>query len=74
MLILLEIYPAREEAIPGVSSAMIFDMVDMNEKYLVSQEQLMKVLSEQKPGLLVSMGAGDINQFVAPIKSWMERI
>lgn len=74
VLILLEIYPAREEAIPGVSSAMIFDMVDMNEKYLVSQEQLMKVLSEQKPGLLVSMGAGDINQFVAPIKSWMERI
>ncbi len=70
----MEIYPAREEPMPGVNSALIFDLVDMNEKYLVSREQVMKVLSEQKPGLLVSMGAGDINQFVAPLKSWMERV
>ena len=39
---------------------------------MVSREQVMKVLDEQKPDLLVSMGAGDINQFVAPLKSWME--
>ncbi len=72
VLILMEIYPAREEPIPGVSSAIIFDQVDMNEKFLVSREQVMKVLIEQEPGLLVTMGAGDINQFVAPLKSWME--
>jgi UDP-N-acetylmuramate--alanine ligase len=73
VLILLEIYPAREEPLPGVSSALIFDQVEMNEKYLVSKQQVMKVLMEQEPGLLVSMGAGDINQFVAPLKNWMER-
>ena len=73
VLILMEIYPAREEPISGVSSAMIFDQVNMNEKYLVTREQLMKVLMEQEPGLLVSMGAGDINQFVAPLKTWMGR-
>jgi len=72
VLILMEIYPAREEPMPGVSSALIFDRVNMNEKYMVSREQVMKVLDEQKPDLLVSMGAGDINQFVAPLKSWME--
>ncbi len=73
VLILMEIYPAREEPLPGVSAALIFDQVEMNEKYLVSKEQVMKVLMEQEPGLLVSMGAGDINQFVAPLKNWMER-
>ncbi len=73
VLILMEIYPAREEPLPGVSAALIFDQVEMNEKYLVSREQVMKVLMEQEPGLLVSMGAGDINQFVAPLKNWMER-
>ena len=73
VLILMEIYPAREEPLPGVSAALIFDQVEMNEKYLVSKEQVMKVLMEQEPGLLVSMGAGDINQFVSPLKNWMER-
>jgi UDP-N-acetylmuramate--alanine ligase len=73
VLILMEIYPAREEPLPGVSSALIFDLVNMKEKYMVSREQVMKVVMEQEPGLLVSMGAGDINQFVAPLKSWMER-
>jgi len=74
VLILMDIYPAREEPIPGVSSSLIFDQLKMNEKYLVSREQLMKVLMEQEPGLLVSMGAGDINQFVSPIKNWMKSL
>jgi UDP-N-acetylmuramate--alanine ligase len=73
VLILMEIYPAREEPVPGVTSALIFDEVNMNEKYRVSGEQVMKVLMEQEPVLLVTMGAGDINQFVSPIKNWMER-
>lgn len=72
VLILMDIYPAREEPVPGVNSSLIFDQVKLKEKYLVSREQLMKVLLEQEPDLLVSMGAGDINQFVSPIKSWME--
>lgn len=73
VLILMDIYPAREEPLPGVSASMIFEKVELQEKYLVSREQVMKVLMEQEPQLLVSMGAGDINQFVSPIKNWMER-
>ena len=69
----MEIYPAREEPIPGVSASIIFDRVDLQDKYLVSREQVLKVLMEHEPGLLVTMGAGDINQFVTPIKGWMER-
>ena len=73
VLILMEIYPAREEPVPGVTSALIFDQVNMKEKYMVSREQVMKVLKEQEPVLLVTMGAGDINQFVSPIINWIER-
>ncbi len=73
VLILMDIYPAREEPIPGVSSSLIFEQVRLKEKYLVGREQVMKVLMEQGPTLLVSMGAGDINQFVSPIKTWMKQ-
>jgi len=69
-LILMEIYPAREEPIPGVSSGMLLEKVRMNEKVLISREQLMRVVKEREPGLLVTMGAGDINQFVGPLSEW----
>ncbi|MFH0759568.1 MAG: UDP-N-acetylmuramate--L-alanine ligase [Bacteroidota bacterium] len=74
VLILMEIYPAREEPIPGVTSSLIFDQVKLTEKVLVKREQVLKVLVEQEPELLVTMGAGDINQFVSPIRNWMEKL
>ena len=70
-LIMMEIYPAREEPIPGVTSSMILDRVRIKEKILVSREQLMPVIRERDPRLLVTMGAGDIDQFVEPIREWM---
>ncbi len=73
LLILMEIYPAREEPIPGVSASMIFDRVNLKEKVLVSREQLLRVVREQNPTLLVTMGAGDINEFVAPLREWMKK-
>jgi UDP-N-acetylmuramate--alanine ligase len=73
VLILLDIYPAREEPIEGVTSSLIFDQVRLKEKMLVKREQLMRVIKAQDPELLVTMGAGDINQFVSTIKEWMNR-
>lgn len=72
-LILMEIYPAREEPIPGVTSSVIFDQVKLEEKVLITRGQLMRVVKEQNPELLVTMGAGDIHQFVAPLREWMNR-
>jgi UDP-N-acetylmuramate--alanine ligase len=72
-LILMEIYPAREEPIPGVSASLIFERVGLSEKVMVRREQVLRVLMERDPELLVTMGAGDINQFVAPIRAWMEK-
>ena len=73
-LILMEIYPAREEPIPGVSAGMLLNLVQMDEKVLVKREQLMRVVKERNPEVLVTMGAGDISQFVQPLKEWCMRI
>jgi UDP-N-acetylmuramate--alanine ligase len=72
-LILMEIYPAREEPIPGIDSAMLLDLVQMKEKVLIKREQLLRVVKERDPEVLVTMGAGDINQFVGPLKEWCMR-
>jgi len=72
-LIMMEIYPAREDPIPGVSASLILDQVQIRDKVLVSGEQLMRVIRERDPRLLVTMGAGDIDQFVEPIREWMNR-
>ncbi|MEA3462390.1 MAG: UDP-N-acetylmuramate--L-alanine ligase [Bacteroidota bacterium] len=73
-LILMEIYPAREEPIPGVSSELLLDLIQMDEKVLIKREQLLRVVKERDPEVLVTMGAGDINQFVGPLKEWCMRI
>ncbi len=73
-LILMEIYPAREESIPGIDSEMLLDLVKMEEKVLIKREQLLRVVKERNPEVLVTMGAGDINQFVGPLKEWCLRI
>ena len=73
-LILMEIYPAREEAITGIDSQMLLDQVRLDEKVIVKREQLLRVVKERDPEVLVTMGAGDINQFVGPLKEWCLRI
>ncbi len=69
-LILMEIYPAREEPISGVTASMLLGKVNLNEKVLINRKQLLRVVKERNPEVLVTMGAGDINQFVAPLKEW----
>ena len=66
-LILLDIYPAREEPIPGVSSEIIFKDVTCPEKVLLKRAELMDYLKKEKVELLVTLGAGDIDRFVGQI-------
>ena len=66
-LILLDIYPAREEPIPGVTSEIIFKDVTCNEKVLLKRAELMEYLKNEKVELLVTLGAGDIDRFVGQI-------
>lgn len=71
-LLLLDIYPAREEAIPGVTSEWLLDKVNMRQKQLVSKQELIQVLKADKPQVLLTLGAGDISACVQDIKSAFE--
>ena len=66
-LILLDIYPAREEPIPGVTSEIIFKDVTAPEKVLLKKEELMDYLAQEPLDVLVSFGAGNIDRFIEPI-------
>lgn len=66
-LILLDIYPAREEPIPGVTSEIIFDKVTCEEKVLLKKEELIDYLSGESVELLATFGAGNIDRYVEPI-------
>ncbi len=67
-LILLDIYPAREEPIEGVSSDLIFNKVGIENKIQCSMDNLIEKLSNKKPEVLLTMGAGNIDKKVKEIK------
>jgi len=66
-LILLPIYPAREEPIPGVTSDIILQDVTAPEKVLVEKDRLMEYLENEPSDVLVTFGAGNIDRFIEPI-------
>ncbi len=67
-IILLDIYPAREEPIPGVTSEIIFKNIKNKYKTCCSKGELLNILKTKKPMVLMTMGAGDIDEFIEPIK------
>ena len=71
-VILLPIYPAREEPIPGVSSEMILDRITMSDKKIVEKQDLLAEIGDRDTDILVTFGAGDIDRFVTPIESLLK--
>jgi UDP-N-acetylmuramate--alanine ligase len=67
-VILLDIYPARELPIEGVTSSLILDQIRNPRKMICSRESLLDKLQQLKPEVLLTIGAGDIDQLVLPIK------
>lgn len=67
-LILLEIYPAREEPIEGVSSENLLKLIELENKRLLSKEACIEYCKSKKPEVLLTLGAGDIDRLVEPIK------
>lgn len=72
-LILLDIYPAREEPIPGVTSEIIFDRVTAPEKVMLHKEELMGYLEKEPVDVLITFGAGNIADFITPITELLEK-
>jgi len=70
-ILLMDIYPARELPIEGVSSQIIFDKMTNSNCQLVTKANLMEVLATKELDVLLTLGAGDIDTFVQPIKSML---
>lgn len=71
-VLLLDIYPAREQPIKGVSSEMIHWLVTAPKKWMVTKEELLSVLDGIETDVLLTIGAGDIDTMVPKIKSYYE--
>ncbi len=67
-VILLDIYPARENPIPGVTSELIFYNITSPDRRLCTKQSLMSLLEESRLDIVITAGAGDIDRFIEPIK------
>ncbi len=67
-VILLPVYPARELPIEGVSSEMLLELMQLKHKEVCSKENLVTRLLELDTSIVVTMGAGNIDQLVKPLK------
>ncbi len=69
-VILLDIYPARELPIPGVTSELIFNLIENGvEKRICTKKEILQIVEEKKCSfeVLVSLGAGDLENYVPAI-------
>lgn len=68
-LIMLDIYPARELPIEGVTSEMILDRILISNKKILSKEQTLDHIKSEMPELVLTVGAGDIDTMVKPLQN-----
>ncbi|MDI3478903.1 MAG: UDP-N-acetylmuramate--alanine ligase [Rikenellaceae bacterium] len=68
-IILLDIYPAREKPIDGITSEWLLSKINNNNKYLMSKDELLTNLNNISEDILVTIGAGDIESLREPIKN-----
>lgn len=71
-LLLLPIYPAREEPIEGVESEMLLPLVTIPAR-VVQKTELLSAIEEKDPEFLVTFGAGDIDRFCQPINELLSK-
>lgn len=72
-LILLDIYPAREQPIPGITSDIILDKVKLEKKMVCSKEKVLNELPRHSFNVLLTLGAGDIDTLVGPIEKMLTK-
>ena len=67
-IILLDIYPARELPIEGINSDMLLKKIDKKQKSLLSKKEVLDKIPNIDTDILITFGAGDIDQLVEPIE------
>jgi UDP-N-acetylmuramate--alanine ligase len=73
-LLLLDIYPARELPIEGVDADMILSRMKLWNKRKCGKQECLDIVRFEKPELLLTVGAGDIDQLVQPLKNILEHV
>ncbi len=68
-LLLLPIYPAREEPLPGVSSSLIYEHCTLKDKRIIQKKEVLEEIASRDTDILVTFGAGDIDRLVQPIEN-----
>ena len=68
-VILLDIYPARELPMEGITSSWLLDKIENSHKKLVSKQDLISSITESDATVIVTIGAGDIGELVSSIKN-----
>lgn len=72
-VLLMDIYPAREEPIPGITSDMLFKDITSPVKIRCSKQDVLQKLEALDIEVLATVGAGDIDTFVKPIKEMLNK-
>jgi UDP-N-acetylmuramate--alanine ligase len=71
-VLLMEIYPARELPIAGVTSSALLQLITTEKKLLVQKEQIIPYLQQHRPDVLLTLGAGDIDRLMPALVELMK--
>jgi UDP-N-acetylmuramate--alanine ligase len=72
-VILMEIYPARELPMPGITSQWLMDKMTNDNKKLVSKQDVIPTILESNATIIVTIGAGDLGEMVPEIKAVLSK-
>lgn len=72
-VVLTDIYPAREDPIPGVSPELVFDGITCQDRILIRKDDLLDYVEKEDFDVLVTFGAGDIGCCASQIKDILKK-
>lgn len=72
-VLLIDIYPAREEPIEGVTSKIIYDRVTIDNKLMISKEDFVDTMKNRNFEILLTAGAGDLNRYVPDLVAELKK-
>ena len=73
-LLLLDIYPARELPMEGVTSQMLASQMNVDKVRVCGKEEALQIIKNEKPELLLTVGAGDIDTLISPLKNILQNV
>lgn len=68
-LLLLDIYPARELPIAGIDAQFLMNKMTLPAKEVLTKEEVLKRIADEQPELLLTVGAGNIDTLILPLKN-----